>query len=60
MTAERDPELAVLSCIVHGSEPHAEVLGRAALIATLRLSAMRVKERSPQLGGTTRRTGGPS
>ena len=36
--AERDPELAVLSCIAHGSEAHAEVLGRAALLATLRLS----------------------
>jgi hypothetical protein len=37
-TAERDPELAVLSCIAHGNEAHAEVLGRAALLATLRLS----------------------
>jgi hypothetical protein len=36
--AERDPELAVLSCIAHGNEAHAEVLGRAALLATLRLS----------------------
>jgi hypothetical protein len=36
--AERDPELAVLSCIAHGSEARAEVLGRAALLATLRLS----------------------
>jgi hypothetical protein len=36
--AERDPELAVLSCIAHGHEAHAEVLGRAALLATLRLS----------------------
>jgi hypothetical protein len=36
--AERDPELAVLSCIVHGNEAHAELLGRAALLATLRLS----------------------
>jgi hypothetical protein len=36
--AERAPELAVLSCIAHGSEAHAEVLGRAALLATLRLS----------------------
>jgi hypothetical protein len=36
--AERDPELAVLSCIAHGGEAHAEVLGRAALLATLRLS----------------------
>src|SRR5215472_11955755 len=35
--AERDPELAVLSCIAHGSEPHAEVLGRSALLAVLRL-----------------------
>ena len=36
--AERDPELAVLSVIAHGDETHAEVLGRAALLATLRLS----------------------
>jgi len=36
--AERDPELAVLSVIAHGDEAHAEVLGRAALLATLRLS----------------------
>jgi hypothetical protein len=36
--AERDPELAVLSCIAHGSEARAEVLGRAALLAMLRLS----------------------
>jgi hypothetical protein len=36
--AERDPELAVLSVIAHGGEPHAEVLGRAALQATLRLA----------------------
>jgi hypothetical protein len=36
--AERAPELAVLSCIAHGGEAHAEVLGRAALLATLRLS----------------------
>ena len=36
--AERDPELAVLSCIAHGSEAHAELLGRATLMATLRLS----------------------
>jgi hypothetical protein len=36
--AERDPELAVLSVIAHGNEAHAEVLGRAALLATLRLS----------------------
>jgi len=36
--AERDPELAVLSCIAHGDEAHAERLGRAALLATLRLS----------------------
>jgi hypothetical protein len=34
--AERDPELAVLSVIAHGDEAHAEVLGRAALLATLR------------------------
>src|SRR6185437_9764218 len=27
--AERDPELAVLSCIAHGSDAGAEVLGRA-------------------------------
>jgi len=36
--AERDPELAVLSVIAHGHEAHAEVLGRAALLATLGLS----------------------
>ncbi len=36
--AERDPELAVLSCIAHGNEAHAEILGRAALLATLKLS----------------------
>src|ERR1019366_6221235 len=36
--AERDPELAVLSFIAHGNEAPAEVLGRAALLATLRLS----------------------
>jgi len=36
--AERDPELAVLSVIAHGDTAHAEVLGRAALLATLRLS----------------------
>jgi len=36
--AERDPELAVLSVIAHGDQAHAEVLGRAALLATLRLS----------------------
>ncbi len=36
--AEQDPELAVLSCIAHGGEAHAEMLGRAALLATLRLS----------------------
>ena len=28
----------MLSCIAHGNEAHAEVLGRAALLATLRLS----------------------
>jgi hypothetical protein len=36
--AERDPELAVLSVMAHGQEAHAEVLGRAALMAALRLS----------------------
>ena len=36
--AERDPELAVLSVLAHGHEPHAEAIGRAALLATLRLS----------------------
>jgi hypothetical protein len=36
--AERDPELAVLSVMAHGQEAHAEILGRAALLATLRLS----------------------
>jgi hypothetical protein len=36
--AKRDPELAVLSAIAHGNEAHAEVLGRAALLATLGLS----------------------
>jgi hypothetical protein len=36
--AERDPELAVLSVMAHGQEEHAEVLGRAALMAMLRLS----------------------
>jgi hypothetical protein len=36
--AERDPELAVLSVMAHGHEPHAEALGRAALLAALRLS----------------------
>ncbi len=35
---ELAPELAVLSCIAHGNEVHAEVLGRAALLAALRLS----------------------
>jgi hypothetical protein len=36
--AERDPELAVLSVMAHGHEPHAEVIGRAALLASLGLS----------------------
>jgi hypothetical protein len=36
--AKRDPELAVLSCIAHGHETHAEALGRAALMAALGLS----------------------
>ena len=36
--AERDPELAVLSVLAHGQEPHAEMIGRAALLAALRLS----------------------
>lgn len=35
--AERDPELAVLSVMAHGQEPHAEAIGRAALLATLKL-----------------------
>jgi hypothetical protein len=35
--AERAPELAVLSAMAHGQEPHAEAIGRAALFATLRL-----------------------
>ena len=39
---ERDPELAVLSVIAHGHEAHAEVLGRTALLATLRLSDERL------------------
>ena len=36
--AERDPELAVLSVMAHGQDPNAEMLGRAALLATLQLS----------------------
>jgi hypothetical protein len=36
--AERDPELAVLSTMAHGHEPHAEVVGHAALLAALHLS----------------------
>jgi hypothetical protein len=36
--AECDPELAVLSVMAHGHEAHAERIGRAALLATLRLS----------------------
>ena len=35
--AEDDPELAVLSVMAHGQEPHAEAIGRAALLATLKL-----------------------
>jgi hypothetical protein len=38
VVAERDPELAVLSVMAHGQGSHAELLGRAALVATLRLS----------------------
>jgi hypothetical protein len=38
VVAERDPELAVLSVMAHGLGSHAELLGRAALVATLRLS----------------------
>ena len=36
--AEGDPELAVLSVLAHGDEPHAEAIGRAALLAALHLS----------------------
>ncbi|MGH7438880.1 MAG: hypothetical protein ACRENE_24605 [Polyangiaceae bacterium] len=36
--AERDPELAVLSAMAHGHEPHAEVIARAALSAVAHLS----------------------
>lgn len=36
--AERDPELAVLSVMAHGHEPHSEVIGQAALAAVLHLS----------------------
>src|SRR5215472_8191035 len=36
--ADRDPELAVLSVLAHGQKPHAERIGRAALLATLGLS----------------------
>ncbi len=36
--AELDPELAVLSVLAHGKKPHAERIGRAALMATLSLS----------------------
>jgi hypothetical protein len=39
--AERDPELAVLSALAHGEGIHAEQVGRAALLATLRLSSER-------------------
>jgi hypothetical protein len=35
--AARAPELAVLSCIAHGEEAHAERIGKAALLAALRL-----------------------
>jgi len=37
-SAERDPELAVLSALAHGHEPQAERIGRAALLASLGLS----------------------
>lgn len=37
--AERDPEMAVLSALAHGEGPRAEQVGRAALLATLRLSS---------------------
>jgi hypothetical protein len=36
--AQRDPELAVLSVLAHGHEPHAEAIGHAALLAALHLS----------------------
>jgi hypothetical protein len=36
--AERDPELAVLSVLAHGHEPHAEAIGWAAILAALQLS----------------------
>jgi hypothetical protein len=36
--AERDPEMAVLSALAHGEGPHGEHVGRAAVLATLRLS----------------------
>ena len=35
--AEQAPELAVLSVMAHGQEPHAEAIGRAALLAAMRL-----------------------
>jgi hypothetical protein len=38
-TAERDPEMAVLSALAHGGGPRAEQVGRAALLATLRVSS---------------------
>ena len=37
--AERDPEMAILSALAHGQGPHAEQIGRAALLATLHLSS---------------------
>ena len=39
--AERDPEMAVLSALARGEGPHAEQVGRAALLATLHLSSDR-------------------
>lgn len=39
--AERDPELAVLSVLAHGHEPHAEAIGRVAVLAALHLSEER-------------------
>jgi hypothetical protein len=39
--AEADPELAILSVLAHADGPHAEPVGRAALLATLRLSGER-------------------
>jgi hypothetical protein len=39
--AEADPELAILSVLAHADGSHAEPVGRAALVATLRLSGER-------------------